>query len=412
MKTTMKIRMMAAGAACLCAALSASATEWTYSASGTTYTISDGQWTLKVGKLTATNTTLKVTDISAWSDPTSDPDKKKGVLDLRKPLTVTVDDATATITSVEVGKSALAEYASVVEIYCDIIGAMDAGGSCFASNANMTNIVIGGTAETLPGLVLNRCPKLKTVKLNFPDLRMVGDRPFGTETHPDLVDVSTYAPPGVTNVYNYATQDYPTTTILYGDLVLTNIMTMGSVAFGGANLENVFLSGTLNKLEDYTFAGRGTITNVVFDLPNLESISSQAFGIDAYGAQAQQTNIHSAEILSAIPDMSQITNIVRYAGNTDTTTGTAASTGCRVYISKRQWTKEAREEATYSADENPTGYFAGMGTFTDDEKAKIAADPTLARAYGVLVVGGVRKAFVVNKASPHDKIPGLIIIIQ
>ena len=91
---------------------------------------------------------------------------------------------------------------------------------------------------------------------------------------------------------------------------------------------------------------------------------------------------------------------------------TADQTGCRVYVSKRQWTKEAREAAMYSADENPTGYFADKATFTENEKAKIAEDSTLAKAYGVLVVGGVRKAFVVNKASPHDKIQGMIIIIQ
>ena len=34
-----------------------------------------------------------------------------------------------------------------------------------------------------------------------------------------------------------------------------------------------------------------------------------------------------------------------------------------------------------------------------------------AKAYGVLVAGGVRKAFVVNKSSPHDKIPGLTFVI-
>ena len=402
MKTTMKIRMMAAGAACLCAALSASATEWTYSASGTTYTITDGQWTLKVGKLAATDTTLKVTGISGWEDPTSTPDKK-GVLDLRKPLTVTVNDAMATISSVEVAQSALGWKTNIVEICCDIIGAM--ADSCFAGNANMTNIVIGGTAETLPGLVVNKCSKLKTATFGFPNLRKAGNAVghgiLGVNTTSlTPIDISTVAVPGITNVCSGAFAN----SLWRGDLVLTNVMTMGANAFMNAALTNVYVSGSLTNLANQVFRGT-TITNVVFDLPNLESIAIDAFG-HTTSTENQQKKIRSVEILSAISDMGQITNIVRYVS------GTAASTGCRVYVSKRQWTKEARELATYSADENPTGYFADKATFTDAEKNKIADDPTLAKAYGVLVVGGVRKAFVVNKPSPHDKIQGLMIIIQ
>ena len=402
MKTTMKIRTMLAGAACLCAALSASATEWTYSASGTTYTITDGQWTLKVGKLAATDTTLKVTGISGWEDPTSTPDKK-GVLDLRKPLTVTVNDATATISSVEVAQSALGWKTNIVEICCDIIGAM--ADSCFAGNANMTNIVIGGTAETLPGLVVNKCSKLKTATFGFPNLRKAGNAVghgiLGVNTTSlTPIDISTVAVPGITNVCSGAFAN----SLWRGDLVLTNVMTMGANAFMNAALTNVYVSGSLTNLANQVFRGT-TITNVVFDLPNLESIAIDAFG-HTTSTENQQKKIRSVEILSAISDMGQITNIVRYVS------GTAASTGCRVYVSKRQWTKEARELATYSADENPTGYFADKATFTDAEKNKIAEDSTLAKAYGVLVVGGARKAFVVNKPSPHDKIQGLIIIIQ
>ena len=162
-------------------------------------------------------------------------------------------------------------------------------------------------------------------------------------------------------------------------------------------MTNVFLSGSLTNLASQVLRGT-TITNVVFDLPNLKSIAVDAFG-HTTSTENQQKKIRSVEILSAISDMGQITNIVRYVS------GAAASTGCRVYVSKRQWTKAARDKAAEA------GYFAGMGTFTADEKAKIAEDSTLARAYGVLVVGGVRKAFVVNKASPHDKIPGLTFVI-
>ena len=55
---------------------------------------------------------------------------------------------------------------------------------------------------------------------------------------------------------------------------------------------------------------------------------------------------------------------------------------------------------------NPTGFFLGKDTFTDTEKAMIAADPTLEKAFGVLVVKNganvVRKAFFVHKRSVHD----------
>ena len=395
MKATMKIRMMAAGAACLCAALSASATEWTYSASGTTYTITDGQWTLKVGKLAATNTSLKVTGISTWAEPATDSDKK-GVLDLRSPLTVTVDDATATITSVEVGKSAFVS-SSLVAFYCDLISSMDAGGYCFANNANLTRLEIGGSAEIFPGLITMNDSALTDAKFNFPNLRQVGNTAgntiLGATSSLNPIDIATVATPGVTNVLKGAYAHAK----LGGDLVLTNVMAIGDRAFEGAVLTNVTLTGSLAALPATAFKG-STITNVVLDLPNLESIAATAFSGQKY--------IRSIELVSAFSDMGQITNLLKEV-KTSQNWQLATATGCRVYISKRQWTKEARETATQA------GYFTSA--FNDKETAMIKgdnADPTLAKAYGMITVGSLNKAFVVDKPSPHDKIPGLIIIIQ
>ena len=392
MKTTMKVRTMLAGAACLCVALSASATDWTYSASGSTYTITDGQWTLKVGNLAATDTTLKVTDISTWAEPATDSDKK-GVLDLRSPLTVTVDGATATITSVEVGKSAFVS-SSLVAFYCDLISSMDADGYCFANNANLTRLEIGGSAEIFPGLITMNDSALTDAKFNFPNLRQVGNTAgntiLGTTSSLNPIDIATVATPGVTNVLNGAYAHAK----LGGDLVLTNVMAIGARAFEGAALTNVTLTGSLAALPATAFKGT-TITNVVLDLPNLESIAATAFSGQKY--------IRSIELVSAFSDMGQITNLLKEV-KTSQNWQLATATGCRVYISKRQWTKEARAAATQA------GYFTSA--FNDKETAMIAADSTLAKAYGMITVGSLNKAFVVDKPSPHDKIPGLIIIIQ
>jgi hypothetical protein len=175
-------------------------------------------------------------------------------------------------------------------------------------------------------------------------------------------------------------------------------MAIGDRTFNGAVLTNVTLAGSLAALPADAFKGAGstiTITNVVLDLPNLESIAATAF--------SGQKIIRSIELVSAFSDMGQITNILKEV-KTSQGWQLATATGCRVYVSKRQWTKVARDKAAEA------GYFTSA--FNDKETAKIAADSTLAKAYGVLVVGGVRKAFVVNKSSPHDKIPGLIIIIR
>ena len=659
MKTTMKIRMMAAGAACLCAALSASATNWTYSEeSGKNY-ITDGQWKLQVGKLTAESNTVKIAWLTSWTDPKND---TSGVLDLRSPLKIKIGESEATITSVNLASLWSSSNTTVVKFYCDIVGSLTKG--VFNNSSKMTTLDIGGSATTFPCPLLEGCTSLVTAEFNFPGLRTVGDTGSlfsgkeGNAASLQDIDVSTIAGPGVTTVKDYALK----CTKITGDLVLTNVVSLGKQAFLNAKLTCVSLAGSLGSLPSQAFEG-SMITNVVLDLPSLSSIDSTAFtsqkkirrvelvtalpdmnllknivsaadntdfnelviyvsmnqwkksardaatysssntsgifrelkddekssapdgafgvfvvdgadkgvfvhkashsdpepgtwtykaststststytitdgqwtfkvralttdsdtvriawldgweepsdasktGIldlraplkvaingtkteiksvelgekvfaysysntdkisefycDIVSSMASATNffqgnhsisnvviggsaemippkfmydckgatnivfdlpnlksvagdafgyekpdklmIRSVELQSAFTDMGQITNIVRYAGGT--AANTAASTGCRVYVSKRQWTKEARDAAAEA------GYFAGMGTFTENEKAKIATDPTLARAYGVLVVGGVRKAFVVNKASPYDKIQGLMIIIQ
>ena len=175
-------------------------------------------------------------------------------------------------------------------------------------------------------------------------------------------------------------------------------MAIGDRAFNGAVLTNVTLAGSLAALPADAFKGAGstiTITNVVLDLPNLESIAATAFSGQRY--------IRSIELVSAFPDMGQVTNILKEV-KTSQGWQLATATGCRVYVSKRQWTKKAREDATAA------GYFTSA--FNANETKMIADDPTLAKAYGMITVGSLNKAFVVDKPSPHDKIPGLIIIIQ
>lgn len=399
------------GILCLGAVFSARATEWTFTPGkedpNVIGTVTDGQWTLKVTGFDKANGVLKLANmwgksiIKDWTAPADS--ALSGVLDLRSPLTV-VDEAGVrhAIANVVAGQSAFAWSSDLVAFYCDILSFNGVDASQFAGNANLTRIEIGGDADSLQGLLLNRNPKLKTVKFGFPAMRSIGSfngqSIFGVQTSPDPIDVGTIAVPSVTNLLNYALSH----SSIVGNLVLTNIVSMGMGAFAGASLTNVFLAGPLTNLNATVFNGSATITNVVLDLPKLAEVSYKAF--------YNQKNIRRVELVSKLADMGQVTNI--YVANVNAGLGDNGyyvnggwePNNLRIYISKRQWTPSAAE--TYSA-ENPTGFFLGADTFTDKEKQMIAADPTLKGAFGVCVrvLNGnlIRRAFFVHKASPYDK---------
>ena len=399
------------GSLCLGAVFTARATEWTYTPGkedpNVIGTVTDGQWTLKVTEFDKANGVLKFANwwgksiIKGWTAPTDS--ALSGVLDLRSPLTV-VDEAGGrhAIAKVVAGQSSFTGSSDLVAFYCDILSFNGVDASQFASNANLTRIEIGGDADSLQGLLLNRNPKLKTVQFDFPALRSIGSLNgqsiFGIDTSPDPIDVGTIAVPSVTNLFNYALSR----SCIVGNLVLTNIVSMGVGAFNSASLTNVFLAGPLMNLNDNVFKG-STITNVVLDLPELAEVSNKAF--------SDQKNIRSVELVRTLADMGQVTNVIAAAAygnnlgeNGYLVSGTWLPNNLRIYVSRLQWKPSAAE--TYSA-ENPTGFFLGADTFTDKEKQMIAADPTLKGAFGVCVkvVNGTlkRRAFFVRKASPYDK---------
>ena len=399
------------GSLCLCAVFTARATEWTYTPGkedpNVIGTVTDGQWTLKVTEFDKANGVLKFANwwgksiIKGWTAPADS--ALSGVLDLRRPLTV-IDEAGGrhAIAKVVAGQSAFTGSSDLVAFYCDILSFNGVDASQFASNPNLTRIEIGGDADSLQGLLLNRNPNLKTVKFDFPAMRSIGSSNgqniFGIDTSPDPIDVGTIAVPSVTNLFNYALNR----SFIVGNLVLTNIVSMGVGTFNSASLTNVFLAGPLMNLNDDVFKG-STITNVVLDLPELAEVSNKAF--------SDQKNIRSVELVRTLADMGQVTNVIAAAAfgnnlgeNGYLVSGTWLPNNLRIYVSRLQWKPSAAE--TYSA-ENPTGFFLWADTFTDKEKQMIAADPTLKGAFGVCVkvVNGTlkRRAFFVRKASPYDK---------
>lgn len=408
------------GVLCLGSALAARATEWKYNSEDST--ITDGQWTIVVDSdsdfretktLTMSQRLLNgkyYTAISGYATPTET--SLLGVLDLRSPLVVTDDDGTeTTIQSVEIGQSALGGAGtvtySITKLYCDIISSM--GSSCFAANSKMTVIDIGGTADTIPQYAFNNCPALKTINLDFPDLRKIEMLPFGqSNSEPNSINVSTWAPPGVTNIYGFMSSGGWRSKVLYGDLVLTNVVTLGGGAFFASQLTNVYLKGDLTTLPQtadnnkagvfqgsYTAVGGiyGTITNLVFDLPKLTRVDANAF--------FRQGRIGRVEFVTPLEDMNLLTNIV---GNVQNST---IDELC-IYVSKKMW--KAKESETYSSA-NTSGVFAAKDTLTDEEKATIDAE-TLKNVIGVFVKGGVRKGLFVHKPSIYDPQRGLFILIR
>ncbi len=365
---------------------------------------------------------------------------KKGVLDLRAPVVVegTGDAQTTTeIKKVIIGKLAFGSgtvsdvaytLASehMTEFYCDVVDGIVVCDN-FSNDANLKKVEIGGPAESIGHLVFVSDPELKDIKMNFPKLRSIGENWefFGGEsstTKPNAIDVQTILNPDVTNIC----KQIFTHSCVSGDLVLSNIWNIGEQAFYKASLTSVYLKGSLAELPMLVFAsydnGVATITNVVFDLPNLTTVSSSAFGTQPYIRALELQNVTS------VWDMGLVTNILAEAagGGLHKNLGEEAGmikgqdwipNDLRIYVSKKQWTPSEKE--TYSAS-NPTGIFLGKETFTEKEKEMIAGDPTLAKAFGVLVIAYEengetkvqRKAFFVDKRSVHDKMPGLSVIVR
>ena len=401
------------GVLCLGSALAAQATTWTYNSEDST--ITDGQWTIVVGSDFKETKTLTMsqrllngkyyTAISGYATPADT--SLKGVLDLRSSLIIKDenDGTETTIQSVEVGQSALGGAGtvtySITKLYCDIISSM--GSSCFASNSKMTVIDIGGTADTIPQYAFNNCPALKTINLDFPDLRKIDERPFGQSNNsPNPIDVSTWATPGVTNIYGYLSSGSWRSKALYGDLVLTNVVILGNNSFFASQLTNVYLKGDLTILNEGVFQGSGTpasdkkygtITNLVFDLTKLATVHANAF--------KNQNRIRRVEFVTPLEDMNLLTNIVGNVANS------TIDELC-IYVSKKMW--KAKESEIYSTD-NTSGVFAAKDTLTDEEKATIDAE-TLKNVIGVFVKGGERKGLFVHKASIYDPIGGLYIRIR
>ncbi len=358
---------------------------------------------------------------------------KKGILDLRAPVVVEGEGQTE-IKKIVVGQNAFGvdgdDYKLASEhmtaFYCDVIDKIGSEGS-FSNDANLEKVEIGGPAESIGHLVFVNDPKLKAVKFNFPQLRSIGESweffgGDGSTTKPEAIDVQSILNPDVTNICAHILSH----TFVCGDLVLSNIWNIGEQAFYKASLTNIYLKGSLTQLPQLVFAtydnGAGTITNVVLDLPNLSTIASSAFGSQPYIRALELQNVTSEW------DLGQITNILAEAAGGGLHKNLGENAGMikgaewipndlRVYISKKQWTPSEKE--TYS-ESNPSGFFLGKATFTDKEKEMIAADPTLTKAFGVLVVtyednGATkvqRKAFFVDKRSVYDKVPGLSVIVR
>ena len=376
------------------------AKNWTYDSSAST--ISDGQWTLSVS--------LKDTVLSVWGVK-SHVDDGDGVIDLNDPLTLT-GGSSVTVSGVVFGENSFSmdnknntiEKSALKKFYCDIVDAL--GKSMLQSNPNLTDVVLKGEkVSKLSDLMLNRCSSLTNAVLKFPNLRTVGDRIFGVYTEKVApINVMDLLNPGVTNftsdagVLNYG--------FIYGDLVLTNVHAMSQNAFDDANLTSVYLAGPLEELKWRVFRGytKQSITNIVLALPNLKSVNSDAF----WG----QCNIHSLE-MQRVPKggMALVKNVLYPAAKGEGLGkqyayglgGWPAQTN-RIYVSRKQWTPSAEETWTES---NTNGFFVGK-PFTDNERNMITADPTLTKAFGVLVEyrdgNLVRRAFFVHKPSPYDKL--------
>lgn len=139
-------------------------------------------------------------------------------------------------------------------------------------------IHLSGTRVTKVGAgVFYGCSGLKTLVLDFPNLRDIGNNAFYRCAALDQ-DIMQIVRPGVTNIGDNAfTGDGGFLTGLTGTLILTNIQSIGDAAFRGCSgLSGLDLRGPLGKF-DRSFDKCTGLKTATLDLPALTNIHASCF---------------------------------------------------------------------------------------------------------------------------------------
>lgn len=156
----------------------------------------------------------------------------------------------------------------------------------FEKRTALTSVTLDLPQNTeIPDYLFSGCTALSDLNLNLgkgeEGLTRIGS--FAFNSCSKLVgEISTFCPPSVEVV---ATRAFEGCWELSGSLVLTNLQHLGDAAFAWTTIQDVELRGPITQTEwknssypdGVRFSGVTTLTNAVFDLPNVTSLYSGDF---------------------------------------------------------------------------------------------------------------------------------------
>ena len=156
----------------------------------------------------------------------------------------------------------------------------------FENRTALTSVTLDLPQNTeIPDALFSGCTALSDLNLNLgkgeEGLTRIGS--FAFNSCSKLVgEISTFCPPLVEVV---ATRAFEGCSGLTGSLVLTNLQHLGDAAFAWTKIQDVELRGPITQTEwknssypdGVRFSGVTTLTNAVFDLPNVTSLYSGDF---------------------------------------------------------------------------------------------------------------------------------------
>ena len=311
---------------------------------------------------------------------------------------------------------------NLVSLVLDFPNQTNIYASAFAETPKLASVTIRSSKRmTLPTRLFEKRTALTSVTLDLPQNTEIPDYLFsGCTALSDLNltlgggggltrigslafnscsklagDISTFCPPSVEVV---ATRAFEGCSGLTGSLVLTNLQHLGDAAFAWTKIQDVELRGPIPQTEwknsaypdGVRFSGVTTLTNAVFDLPNVTSLYSGDFN----NCWALQSVYFWRKPFSA--------ESLRYLLNGK---GLSQKT-CTLYVSSQQW---------------PWGERAASGcrALTADEKAD-ARRPE--RCLGMCDVGdpnvfvsGItqqRLAWFARWPSPYDVPLGCFFVVR
>lgn len=209
------------------------------------------------------------------------------------------------------------------------------------------------------GFMFYECASLTNVVFSLPNLRRVAQLDFAKDSALSQ-NVSSIVSPEMTSIGSRAFEGCSSLT---GKLVLTNLTYLGDAAFAWTKILDLDLRGPVTDAgwvnsaygDGVRFSGVVTITNAVFDLPNLSSLSSRDF-LNCW-------RLKSVYFLRKPFNAESMRYLLNGKG--------LSPRDCTIYVSSVQW-----PVAEWAA--------GGWRALTEDEKNNAAKPP---RCFGMCDVG-------------------------